>query len=99
MQIANIIGYTGGAFTILGMAAQVRHSFVKKNFKELSVNRLAADLVTNSLNLAYGGMISSIPVCLTAASVVIASVVLGTCYVWVSYETRETEIDDGAITV
>lgn len=80
VEISTIIGYTGASFITLGMSAQVHHCVVKNNYKELSVSRLFADFVTNSLYLAYGIMIANIPVCISSTAVVVACLILGVLY-------------------
>lgn len=99
-DISAIIGYTGSACTVVGMASQVRHSFIRKNFNELSINRLCADFATNILNLVYGIMIGNIPVIITAASVVCATVILFVAYcMCVPSKIVPVTEDDGIVTM
>lgn len=75
-MIELVIGYSGAILTAVGMAAQVRHSLKTRNYKDLSRCRLFTDILTNSLYLTYGGMTKNVPIIITSASVVSASVFL-----------------------
>lgn len=87
LDVAQIIGYTGSALTFLGMVAQIRHCIQRDIFGGLSASRMAADVATNSMNLAYGIMIENIPVCLTAASVIGGTTILAIGYCQASLRT------------
>lgn len=75
-----ILGYSAAALQLIGMASQLRHSFLTKNYRGLSPVRIATDVITNSFTLSYAAMIRSIPICISSSSVISANLIIGTAY-------------------
>ena len=83
-MIQDIIGYTAGAIIILSFVPQIIKSYKTKSVKDLSLIMLLAIILATILWIAYGFMISSMPVILVNS--IYFFVVLFQLYLKMKYE-------------
>ncbi|MFH1972655.1 MAG: SemiSWEET family transporter [archaeon] len=61
-MIEDIIGYLGGIFIMVSFIPQVIKSYKTKKVQDLALNMILATLIGTGFWIAYGFLISSLPI-------------------------------------